>query len=119
MVGKSDQPSKVRGRPPQGGTDKKRVCAATKRDGRPCNASATPGDKWCWNHNPAHADERKRNASRAGKTKPGTRVKDLDELLASLYDDTLAGEVETKVAAVLNQIVQGRTRLVEVERKIH
>jgi hypothetical protein len=103
---------------PQGDRANGRVCAAIKRDGSPCNAPASPGDNWCWNHNPAHADERKRNASRAGRTKPSSRVKDLDALLDQLYKDTRAGRVERGVAAVLTQVISARTRLIEVERRI-
>src|SRR5215216_1009048 len=116
---KGSQASKASSRPPQGGPSEKRICAGTKRDGSPCNASATPGDKWCWNHDPAHAETRRLNASRAGKTKPASldamKLKDLDGKLATLYDATWGGEVETRVAAVLNQIIQSRTKLVEVE----
>jgi hypothetical protein len=55
----------------------------------------------------------------AGKSRgPGHRVKDLDALLAKLFEDTLAGRVERGVAAVATQIIYGRTRLIAVERRI-
>jgi hypothetical protein len=41
-----------------------------KRDGGRCTASVQPGSQWCWNHDPAHEAVRKRNASRAGKSRP-------------------------------------------------
>jgi hypothetical protein len=103
---------------PRGGWASGRVCAGTKRDGSPCNAVVTPGEKWCWNHNPAHAEARRRNASKAGKSKPSNRVKELDAQLAKLYEDTLEGAVDRGVAAVLCQIVYGRARLLELERRI-
>jgi hypothetical protein len=42
----------------------------------------------------------------------------LDRQLEELAADTLQGEVERGVAAVVNQIIGSRLRLVELERKI-
>jgi hypothetical protein len=103
---------------PLGSTANGRVCAGTRRDGERCNAPASPGVRYCYNHDPAKAAERRRNASRAGKSKPSSRVKGLDSQLARLYEDTLAGRVDKSVAAVLTQIIHGRTRLLESERRI-
>jgi hypothetical protein len=106
-------------RPPQGVGPEDRVCAANKRDGSPCSAPAAPGARYCYNHDPNRADERKRNASRAGKSRgPGQKVKALDELLVRLYEDVLSGAVDKGVGAVAVQVVNARARLIETERRI-
>jgi hypothetical protein len=106
-------------RPPQGVSAETRICAGHTRSGARCSAQPTPGARYCYNHDPDRAAERQRNASRAGKSRgPGHRARDLDRLLATLYEDVLAGKVERGVGAVLTQIVSARIRLVETERRI-
>lgn len=94
-------------------------CSGITKGGDQCSAIVATGAKWCYSHDPARKEERRANASRAARAKkPSARVKDLDALLAQLYDDTLAGTVDKSVAAVLTQIIHGRTRLLEAERRI-
>jgi len=108
----------VNGSPPRGSPSEERVCAGYKPDGEPCQRIVSPSQRYCYSHSPERASERKINASKAGKSKSGRRVRDLDTQLAKLYEDTLAGGVDRGVAAVLCQIVYGRTRLLEAERRI-
>ena len=96
----------------------KGVCRATKRDGSPCTAAVTGSNGYCWAHDPANADKRRRTASRAGSSKSGGEISDLKAQLKKLAADALSGEVERGVAAVVNQILNSRIRLVELERKI-
>lgn len=93
-------------------------CPALTRSGDQCSASVRPGDTWCYNHDPARQDERRRNASKAGASRPNREVQDLKRQLADLYDATLEGTVDKGVAAVLAQIANARTRLLETERRI-
>jgi hypothetical protein len=72
----------------------------------------------CYQHDPKRAEERRRNASRGGKSKGNPKLARLDKQLEDLAADTLEGKVERGVAAVVNQIINTRTRLVELERKI-
>jgi hypothetical protein len=109
--------SKATGTPP-GVDPEDRLCGATTRDGLPCARIVGASQEFCYAHSPEHAERRRAAASKAGKSKPGSRVKELDRLLAQLFDDVIAGKVERGVAAVATQIVYGRTRLVEVERKV-
>jgi hypothetical protein len=47
-------------------------CQGIKRDGSRCTQSVPAGVQWCFNHDPNRAEERRRNASRAGAPKgPG------------------------------------------------
>ncbi len=93
-------------------------CSGITRGGDQCSASVRPGEKWCYNHDPARQDERRRNASKAGKSGGNRDVIDLKRQLSDLYDATLAGEVDRGVAAVLTQIVNARTRLLETEARL-
>lgn len=94
------------------------VCRATKRNGEPCKTPATGSNGYCWAHDPANAEKRRRTASRAGSSKGGGEIAELRAQLKRLAADALAGDVERGVAAVVNQILNSRIRLVELERKI-
>jgi hypothetical protein len=77
-----------------------------------------PSQTHCYQHDPKRAEERRRNASRGGKSKGNPKLARLDKQLEDLAADTLEGKVERGVAAVVNQIINTKTRLVELERKI-
>ena len=49
-------------------------CAGIKRDGSPCTAAVEPPQRFCWWHDPANADKRRRAASKAGKAKPSREL---------------------------------------------
>lgn len=93
-------------------------CAGIKRDGSRCSLSVPPGVAHCYNHDPHRAEERRRNAARAGRRRSNTEVADLKDRLSDLYTDVLAGEVEPKVGAVAAQIAGAQIRLLETERRI-
>jgi hypothetical protein len=95
------------------------VCRATKRDGSPCTAPVTGSNGYCWAHDPANADKRRRIASRGGSSRGGSgEIADLKAQLRKLASDVLSGEVGRSDAAVVNQILNTRARLIEIERKI-
>jgi hypothetical protein len=89
-----------------------------KRDGGRCTVIVGLSQTHCYQHDPKRAEERRRNASRGGKSKGNPKLARLDKQLEDLAADTLEGKVERGVAAVVNQIINTRTRLVELERKI-
>jgi hypothetical protein len=93
-------------------------CDGIKRDGGRCTVVVGPGQSHCYQHDPARAQERRRNASRGGRSKGSPKLAKLDKQLEDLAADTLKGEVERGVAAVVNQIINSRLRAVEIERKI-
>ena len=95
------------------------VCRATKRNGEPCTAPVTGSNGYCWAHDPANADKRRRIASRGGSSRGGSgEIADLKAQLRKLADGVLSGEVARPDAAVVNQILNTRARLIELERKI-
>jgi hypothetical protein len=58
-------------------------------------------------------------ASRGGSSKGGgSEIADLKKQLKDLASDVLSGEVVRSDAAVVNQILNTRARLIELERKI-
>ncbi|MDP9478987.1 MAG: hypothetical protein M3R38_25460, partial [Actinomycetota bacterium] len=72
----------------------------------------------CWAHDPANAAQRRRTASRGGRGKPSREIRDLKKQLEALAEDVLGGRIDRGDAAVVNQILNTRARLIEVERKV-
>ncbi len=93
------------------------VCRANKRDGSPCTAPATGADGYCWAHDPANAERRRRIASRGGRGRGGGELSDLKRQLKDLAADVLRGKIETGRAAVANQLLNTVLRAIEQERK--
>ncbi len=101
-------------------------CPAIKANGERCKGDAIPGSDWCYSHDPDRAEERRRNASRGGKSGGGGRssgeLAEIKALLSELTNRVLGGEgveaLETGRAAVANQLVNTRLRAVELERRI-
>ena len=93
-------------------------CAGIKRNGRRCAVVVGSGQSHCYQHDPDRSDERKRNASRGGKSKGTGELPDLKRQLKDLAVDVLKGETETGRAAVVNQILNTVIRAIEQERKI-
>ncbi len=96
-------------------------CAAIKPSGERCKAEAMPEAEWCYSHHPDHAEDRRRRASRAGKTggrgRPATELRDVKALCEDLTDRVLAGSLLPGPAAVANQLINTRLRAIEQERK--
>jgi hypothetical protein len=93
------------------------VCTGTKRDGTRCTASVEPPQRFCWWHDPANAEERRRSASRAGKSRPSRELPGIKTQLQDLTEQVLAGDLLPGPAAVANQLINTRLRAIEQERK--
>jgi hypothetical protein len=93
-------------------------CAGTKRDGSPCTATVEPPQRFCWWHDPANSDKRRRAASKAGKSRPSRELPSIKALLEVLTERVLSGDLETGRAAVANQLVNTRLRAIEQEHKV-
>jgi hypothetical protein len=94
-------------------------CAGTKRDNSPCTATVEPPQRFCWWHDPANADKRRRAASKAGKSKPNRELAGIKTRLSDLADDVLTGAVDKGVAAVASQVLNVYLRAVSVELKVN
>jgi hypothetical protein len=97
-------------------------CAAITRAGERCLLVATHGS-YCYSHSPQTAEKRKRSARKGGRAGGNGRggQSEISALKAQLEDlaaDVLSGDVGRGEAAVVNQILNTRARLIELERKI-
>src|SRR5829696_1751866 len=93
-------------------------CTATKRNGDRCTLPAVGKQGVCWAHDPQHAEQRRRRASRGGRGKAGRAVKELHVLLEDLTERVIDGNLETSRGAVANQLIGTRIRLFEYERRL-
>jgi hypothetical protein len=92
-------------------------CAGIKRDGGRCTAVVGGSQTHCYQHDPNRAEERKRNASRAARSKPSRELANIKERLADLAEDVLEGRQDKGVAAVASQVLNVYLRAVSVELK--
>ncbi len=88
-------------------------CLGTKRNKERCTATVEPPQRYCWWHDPANKEERKKAAAKGGKGKAYRRV-------AALWD-----AVETVIAGVEserlsppqgNTMIKGFTTLISLAR---
>src|SRR5829696_7287654 len=93
-------------------------CAGRKEDGSPCERIVGASQSYCYSHDPKRAAERRRNASRGGRSKANAEIAGLKAQLKKLAADVLSGEVERGAATAVNQIINSQARLLELERKI-
>ena len=92
-------------------------CPATKRDGGQCTTIVGPEQTYCYQHDPERADERKRNASRAGKS-GGKEVRDLKRRISEVIEAVLEGSQDRGRGAVAIQGFNALRGVLELERRI-
>jgi hypothetical protein len=102
----------------EGGRQLRAVCRANKRDGSPCRAPATGSDGYCWAHDPANAEKRRRIASSGGRGRGNGELADLKKQVKDLASDVLEGKADRGRAAVANQLYNTLIRAIEQERKL-
>jgi hypothetical protein len=97
-------------------------CGAIKPNGERCKGRAIEGSEWCWNHNPDHADERRRHGAKGGKRggrgRPQAELTDIKQRLSDLAEDVLEGRQEKGVAAVASQVLNVYLRALALELKV-
>jgi hypothetical protein len=94
-------------------------CAGTKQDGSPCERIVSASQqRFCFAHDPAQAEARSRNASKAARSKPARELSAVKEQLRGLAEDVLTGKVDQEAAAVASRILGVYLRAVEQERKL-
>jgi hypothetical protein len=96
-------------------------CTAIKASGDRCKGRAIEGSEWCWNHNPAHADERRRHGAKGGKRggrgRPQAELQEAKQLVRGLAAGVLQGTIDRSDAAVCGQLYNVYLRAVSVELK--
>jgi len=93
-------------------------CAGYKPTGEPCERIVGASQRYCYAHDPAHAAERQRSASKAGKSRSNPEIRRIKGRLEDLYAKVLQGEVGRQAAAVANQIANTQLRAIELERRV-
>ncbi len=92
-------------------------CAGDKRDGGRCTTIVPPSQTYCYQHDPDRAEERRRNASKAARSKPVRELQDVKRRLSDLANDVLEGRKDRADAAVVAQLLNTYIRAVAVELK--
>ena len=92
-------------------------CAALKPNGAPCERIVGASQKYCFAHDPLHSEERRRNASKAARSKPSKEIASVKRQLKDLADAILKGQVERSVGAVAAQVLNVYLRACEIERR--
>ena len=99
------------------------VCRATKANGEPCTLAANGPQGFCWAHDPANREQRRKMASRAAKSnrrnQPTRELQDVKHRLIDLADAVLEGRQDRGRAAVAGQLLNTAIRALEIERKWH
>ncbi len=93
-------------------------CVGYKRDGGRCTATVEPPQQYCWWHDPANAAQRKRAASKGGRSKPNRELADIKRLVGELVAGVLKGATDRSDAAVCGQLLNTQIRAVAVELKV-
>jgi hypothetical protein len=93
-------------------------CRGIKRNGEPCSLSANGPDGYCWAHSPQHAQQRRRMASRAGKSKPAHEVHLLKTEIKTVIADVKSGALDRNDAGVMIQAYRALKDFIELERRV-
>lgn len=93
-------------------------CVGTTRGGGRCTTIVKPPNEHCYQHDPARSEERRRNASRAGKSSGGRAVRDLKGRISEVIDSVLEGSQDRGRAAVAIQGFNALRGVLELERKV-
>src|SRR5687768_2764636 len=93
-------------------------CNAIKANGERCKATVAPGVEYCWAHDPANADQRRRITSRAGRSRPNREMDEIKHRIRDVIEDVKTGELNRGIGAVVFQGYNTLLRAVEIERKI-
>jgi hypothetical protein len=97
-------------------------CAGKKGDGSPCERIVGSSREYCYAHDPAFAEDRKRAASKAARSpakgRSTSEIRQIKGRLEDLYGDVLERSVTRQDAAVANQIANTQLRAIELERRV-
>jgi hypothetical protein len=95
-----------------------RQCAGITREGRRCTVSVRGAQEFCHLHDPARSEERRRQASRAGRARGNREVADLKEEIKSVISDVRGGDLDRNDAAVMIQGYRALKDFIALERQI-
>jgi hypothetical protein len=93
-------------------------CSFIKASGERCRGAATRQHGLCWAHDPAHAEQRRRTASRGGRAKGNREVAELKEEIKRLIADVKGGDLDRNDAAVMIQGYRALKDYIALERQL-
>ncbi len=93
------------------------VCAGIKRNGGRCTATVDGPNDYCYQHDPKRAGERRRNASKAARSKPSRELVTIKRRIWDVIDAVLEGSQDRGRAAVALQGFNALRGMIELERK--
>jgi hypothetical protein len=76
-------------------------CAGTKRDNSPCTATVEPPQLYCWWHDPQNAEQRRRAASRGGRSRPSREVRTIKEEIKEAIGKLERGKLDRNIARAM------------------
>ena len=94
------------------------TCAGIKRDGGRCTLPADASSGMCWLHDPARADQRRRHASKAARSKGNREVADLKDEIKAVIADVRGGDLDRNDAAVMIQGYRVLKDFIALERQV-
>jgi Family of unknown function (DUF5763) len=94
------------------------ICRATKANGERCTLPANGKHGFCWAHDPATAEQRRRRAQRGGRGKANREVAGLKEEIKSVIADVRVGELDRNDAAVMIQGYRALKDFIALERQV-
>jgi hypothetical protein len=93
-------------------------CSFIKASGERCSGAATGQHGLCWAHDPANAEQRRRTASRAARSKGNKEVAALKEEIKGMIADVKVGELDRNDAAVMIQGYRALKDFIALERQV-
>ena len=73
---------------------------------------------WCWNHDPANRERRRRAASKAAKAKGNKEVSQLKDEIKLVISEVKGGDLARNDAAVMIQGYRALKDFIELERRV-
>jgi hypothetical protein len=95
-----------------------RRCSGVKPDSTQCTLTVEPPETYCWHHTPKRAEERRRTASRAARSRGNREVATLKDEIKAVIADVKAGDLDRNDAAVMIQGYRALKDFIELERRV-
>jgi hypothetical protein len=93
-------------------------CSGITSKGSRCTRSVEGPNGLCWLHDPTRSEERRRAASKAGKSKPNRELSDVKNRIREMIADVRDGTMDRADAAVCGQLYNTLIRTISVELRV-
>ena len=93
-------------------------CSFIKPNEERCGGAATGSQGRCWSHAVENAEQRRRQASRAARSKPNKEVAALKAEIKQLIPDVRSKALDRNDAAVMIQGYRTLRDFIELERRV-